>query len=116
MHRSRRVVEAHASQYPDPIAVSPGDRVDVERRDTEWPAFLWCTSADDKQGWVSERILRIDGGRAVVQRAPSVIELAVQPGGIGSGIAEEGGWFWCEREGGDRGWIPTSCVEREEKT
>lgn len=81
----------------------------VGERDTDWPAFVFVTSAGG-QGWVPARHLSSDTGAAVVELAYDTTELAVAAGQEVTVVDkdDESGWWWCRADGGAEGWVPVS--------
>lgn len=108
-----RVTRAYTMAYSDPLELTYGERVTVVAHDTEWPAFVWCTSASGKGGWVPERYLRILGAEGWALREYNARELTVAAGERLLLLDEEGGWYWAENALGDRGWVPAAHVANE---
>lgn len=105
-----QVTTAYHMAYSDPLTLRMGERVTVVARDTEWPAYVWCTSATGKGGWVPVRYLAIDGATGRALREYSARELTVAVGELLSVLDEEGGWYWAENGCGERGWVPSENV------
>ena len=100
----RRVVTAdHEPPARPPLQVAAGERVQVGRRDDEWPAFVFVT-AEGGSGWVPAR--HIDEG--VVVTAYDTTELRAAAGDVVEVVADdvESGWAWCRDVRGGEGWIP----------
>lgn len=106
----REVIESYQRQYPDPIMVAAGDVVLVERRDSEWPGWLWCVHADGKSGWVPETYLVVEGNAARVTRVYSAWELTVAAGEVVRVQYEEAGWAWSTNATGESGWLPVKVL------
>jgi hypothetical protein len=105
----RRAV--HYPHRPPPyphLMLNAGERVRVERRDEEWPEFLWCVSSDAVGGWVHESFLRIDGLVGILIRPYDSVELSVDPGDQVQVLDEKGGWCWSRSPDGAEGWVPVS--------
>jgi hypothetical protein len=102
-----RAVRSHESSERLPLQVAPGDVVDVGRRDTEWPAFVFVTAAAGS-GWVPSRHLSADRGSAIVVTAYDTTELATEVGEIFDVIRRDdaSGWLWCRSVMGAEGWVP----------
>jgi hypothetical protein len=109
----RRVVARRAHEIPDrpPLRLAIGDRVEVGRRDTEWPAFVFVT-AESGAGWVPAPHLSAETGAAVVLTAYDTTELPTVAGDELEVLAEdlESGWLWCRAAGGREGWVPIKTV------
>ena len=82
-------------------------------RDTEWPAFVFVTTAAGS-GWVPERYLSGDRPRARVLRGYSTLELPVTAGALLTLVEDdpESGWSWCTDGVGRSGWVPHAVLER----
>jgi hypothetical protein len=108
-----RVLKSYTTQYPDPIVIQTGDTVTLGRRDTEFPGWIWATSAKTgKSGWVPERFLTIRGEQAESRRDYSARELSVLEGDIVTVVEEVLGWVLVEAESGVRGWVPQNHLAR----
>ncbi len=118
MHTSEslRAAVAYAGRHPtyiDPIAFLAGTPLRVDRRDDEWPDFLWCQAPDGREGWVLESALAPaegDGFIAFPVAAVAVAdydarELAISPGERLLVGEDRGGWRWCYSMQGDAGWV-----------
>ena len=105
-----RVAHDYTPQYPDPITVRAGDRVQVGHDDPQFPGWRWCTGPDGRQGWVPEQLLQRNGEEAVMLRDYTAKELRVRAGAevsIGEAIH---GWGWATDADGRTGWIPLTCL------
>lgn len=111
-----RVAHDYTPQYPDPITVRAGDRVQVGRDDPEVPGWYWCTGPDGRMGWVPERLLRRDGPAAVMLRDYTARELRVLAGAEVSLVDAMSGWAWVTDADGRAGWIPETCLVPERPT
>lgn len=107
-----RAVHRYRSQYANPIWFAQGDIVAIAQRDTEWPAFVWTTTADGNAGWAPADWLRpLGDGRAEALRDYSAQELDADMGDELVPLHELGGWWWCEHGDGRSGWIPAEHIE-----
>jgi len=104
--------EAHAIPERPPLSLASGDVVTVGRRDGDWPAFVFVTTAHGS-GWVPSRYLSADAGRAVVAMPYDTTELATRSGEILEVVDrdDESGWLWCRSADGREGWVPSRSVE-----
>jgi hypothetical protein len=105
-----RVVRGYTAQYPDPITVRAGDRVQVGTDDPEFPGWRWCTGPDRRAGWVPEQLLRREGQEGVMLRDYTAKELSVHTGAevtLGEAMS---GWVWVTAADGCAGWIPATCI------
>ncbi len=101
-----RVVADYERCYPDPLTVSAGERVQVGRRDEEWPGYVWCTAGAGRAGWVPERYLEQSGSEGVLRCDYSARELSVRAGELLTVELEESGWVWARNAAGESGWVP----------
>ena len=113
MNPDRRylVVQAHGSEFPEPMLVRKGDRVAVgERYDGPegWPDWYLCTPADQQAGSVPAQFLdRHADGSATMLEDFTNKELDVAQGEILRGERELNGWVWVVRLiGEEAGWVP----------
>ena len=109
--RSARLRRDYHSQYPEPVRFLRGELIEVGRRDSEWPEFLWATDAAGRSGWVHQRYLYAEHGRARAVRDYSARELDAQAQAVVRLLEEAGGWWWCENEQGEQGWLPARDLE-----
>lgn len=102
-----RVVRDYRTQYANPIRFAAGEIVTLGARDTEWPAFVWTTTADGNAGWAPVDWLKpLDDGRAEALRDYSAQELDADAGDEIELHHALGGWWWATRPDGRTGWIP----------
>jgi len=94
MAETYRVIKAHQSPDPDPLTVRKGERLSFERRETEWPGWIWCTDNSGKGAWVPEKWVEIEGDSCVMKRDYVATELAVDVGEVLTPEFEESGWAW----------------------
>ena len=110
-----RVVRDYRAQYANPIRFAQGEIVTLGERDTEWPAFIWAITQDGNAGWAPLDWLKpLGDGRAEALRDYSAQELDVDAGDEVVLHSELGGWWWCENQDGDRGWLPNESVEPDQ--
>jgi Variant SH3 domain len=105
-----RVVREYTAQYPDPITVCAGNRVQVGADDPEYPGWWWCTGPDGRSGWVPEQLLRREGQEGLMLRDYTAKELSVRPGAEVTVGEAMNGWVWVSAADGGAGWIPATCI------
>lgn len=111
-----RIAQDYSTQYPNPITVRVGDRVEVGRDDPEYPGWRWCTGPDGRAGWVPEDLLQLDGTGAIMRRDYTARELDVRAGmDVVLGEAMHG-WVWATATDGRSGWIPLRCLAQDGPT
>jgi len=110
----QRVAAGYVPQYPDPIAVDVGQRVEFQARadDGEFPGWRWACAGDGRAGWVPEAWFRVDGDSGVARRSYSARELSVAADDPVLVLDEIGGWLWASKGSGDPGWIPATALAR----
>ncbi|TFH57974.1 MAG: hypothetical protein E4G91_09955 [Candidatus Zixiibacteriota bacterium] len=106
-----RVIADYRSAYPDPIALSAGDELTIEDRETEWSGWIWCTTREGKSGWVPEKYVQRSGSTGVAERDYDAMELSVTEGEQLTIIEEVSSWYWCRTKDGRLGWVPKQNVE-----
>ena len=100
--------KAHMIPQRPPLSLASGDVVTVGRRDSDWPAFVFVTTAEGS-GWVPSRYLSADAGR-VGERPYNTTELATKSGEILEVVDrdDESGWIGVARPMGTRAGFPTT--------
>jgi hypothetical protein len=106
MQKPVRVIKAHRSAFTDPLIAHQGDQLRFERRETEWPGWIWCTDPSGQAGWVPENWVELNTGFCTLQRDYVATELSVQEGATVAVEWVESGWAWVTTEKGERGWVP----------
>lgn len=101
------VVVAHEIPKRQPIQITPGERVEVGDRDSDWPEFVFVKTRSGS-GWVPARHLSASQGPAIVLNAYDTTELRTV---IGERLEVVGpdpvsGWTWCRNTAGEEGWVP----------
>ncbi len=85
----------------------------ITKRDTEWPAFLWCINADGEGAWIPENYLDRNDEVGILNVEYSSVELKADKGEQLTIVKSEGGWHWCRNSRGKLGWIPERNVNVE---
>jgi hypothetical protein len=102
------VVEAHKSNYPNPIGFKKGERLRTEKRDTEFEGWIWVITHDGNEGWAPVRYLEVKEGtdKAVASRDYTARELDTSVGEELTLHYELNEWGWVEKTDGSCGWVP----------
>ncbi|MFG0832081.1 SH3 domain-containing protein [Aeromonas bivalvium] len=105
------VINAHRSEYPNPITFRKGTPLVVGERyegEEEWHDWFFCHCDGQQGGWVPAQIIGSAGdGTARALEDYTARELSVQAGDRLSGHRMINGWIWCVREQeGASGWVP----------
>src|SRR5205807_7642601 len=90
-HRKVRIKIEHRIEYPDPLRVAAGERVNVGREDAEFPGRKWCKASDGREGWVPAELLSNEG-EVIVEESRHE-------------------WLLVRNALGERGWIPAANTE-----
>ncbi len=106
------VVEAHKSNYPNPIAFNKGERVRTGKKDSEFEGWIWVITHDGNEGWAPVRYLEIekDSDEAVVNRDYDARELDTFVGEELTLHYELDEWGWVEKSDGTCGWVPMRTI------
>ncbi len=101
-----KVIEDYKSTCSDPLIITQGEILIVEKRESEWPDWIWCRNKGGKEGWVPENYLEIYENSGKALQNYNATELSVK---IGEGLMiekEESGWIWSTNQQGKSGWVP----------
>lgn len=104
------VVEEYLATYTDPISFSKGERVEVQREDSEYPNWYWCQNTSGKEGWVHASFLAATSGLTVGSRDYNALELSVRTGQEVTVVEQLDGWLYVSLEAGHQGWIQEAFV------
>ncbi|EPY7709410.1 SH3 domain-containing protein [Bacillus pacificus] len=111
------VIKSYVSNYPDPIRLEEGDVVKmIESYDgpENWENWMFCHEEKyDRKGWVPEQIIMkntTDVG--IITKQYTAKELNVSIGERLIGLEELNGWVWCEKTGGEDGWVPKENLQK----
>jgi hypothetical protein len=88
-----------------PLTLPKGERVRWERRESEWPGWIWCTTYSGEARWVPESWVGKEGEYCVLQRPYTATELSVEEGVTVTVLLVESGWAWATNESGQSGWV-----------
>lgn len=108
MQKPVRVIQAHRSAFTDPLIARQGDQLSFERRETEWPGWIWCTAPSGKSGWVPKSWTELGPGFCTLKRDYAATELSVEEGATVTVELVESDWAWATTETGESGWLPLS--------
>jgi hypothetical protein len=109
-----RVSTSYESAHPEALVLKKGERLRFERKPTEWPGWIWCTTEDGKSAWVPESWVEISCDFCVLSRDYNSRELSVRPGDMLELMYKESGWVWARNTEGEDGWIPANRIEPEQ--
>jgi hypothetical protein len=112
--RLARAVRDYAVQYTDPIELTVGSLVSVERQDAENPGWWWCVGPDARAGWVPAELIEPDpapGAHGRARSPHSARELPVRCGESVFVLREVSGWLLLQNSHGTFGWAPATHVQ-----
>ncbi len=104
------VTASHTASYAKAIDASKGETLSVGPEDIDFPGWVWCTSVTGVSSWVPIAYLEIDGESGRLKRDYNAMELSVEVGQRLTRIDEESGWYLCETESHQRGWVPMENI------
>ena len=105
------VIQPHQGAHSKPLIGSEGDSLIPQKRNPQWPGWVWCDHASGKSGWVPEAWLHFENGHAVLKEDYDATEQAVNPGETFYVDFFESGWAWGTTANGQEGWVPEYCLE-----
>jgi hypothetical protein len=108
-----QAVKSYESPYEDGVEFGKGERLRYERRESDWPGWLWCTSRAGSEAWVPEPGVTLDGENCVLVRDYAARELSLKLGDVVRTRLEESGWVWAAAASGREGWVPLACLEKQ---
>lgn len=113
--RNAIVIESYETVYKNPIQLKSGDKVKIEKRETnpDWLGWVFCVDERGVAGWVSESYLNepIQAGQtAIAIKDYEATELTATAGEKIKIYFEEFGWCWSRNRSGIKGWIPTKNI------
>ncbi len=112
--RHGTLVAAHDAPEGIPLTIRKGDPVQIGQRHARWTDYVWATDRSGSSGWVPLSVLDNAFGQAAALEDYSAQELTARPGERVRLLWQAGGWWWCENQDGDRGWLPNESVEPDQ--
>jgi hypothetical protein len=102
------VIEAHKSNYPNPLRFEKGECLVIGKRDAEFEGWILVTTSDGNQGWAPIDYLDIDDrlGNAITKFSYTATELNTCLGEILTLHYILNEWGWVENNDGACGWVP----------
>ena len=101
-----KVIKPHVAEYPNPLKLTRGQKVDLKEHSAEWPGWIYAKIEDGNAGWIHESYLDIKGAQGTVGRDYDATELTVNAGEILKILDRKSGWCLCQRDSGEIGWVP----------
>ncbi|TCC04541.1 ligand-binding protein SH3 [Kosakonia quasisacchari] len=105
------VTHDYTSAYPDPIAVSKGERVLISHCDLQWRGWVWVTLASGKSGWAPQQLFSaLSSHEGLCREDYCAHELTVRTGETLTILNALNGWYYAQKADGERGWLPQECA------
>lgn len=108
-----RVVKSHQPESIQPLVVVRGEKLQFERRQTQWEGWLWCMKQNGEKGWVPESWVQLKDNFCIMKRGYDATELKVDPGETLQPLLIAAEWLLAVTFDGKQGWVPLDCVELE---
>ncbi|WDE06818.1 hypothetical protein SG34_007935 [Thalassomonas viridans] len=110
------VIEAHVSNYPEPIHFGQGDMLALGELDTEFPGWIRVTTADRNQGWAPVQYINFEPGAAqgTAKCSYNARELNTELNEVLTVVRELNGWYLARNGEGQLGWVPVRSVQAVE--
>jgi multidrug efflux pump len=102
----------YRSPFPDPLIATKDTVVHLRQRSDAEPGWVYGISPDEKEGWIPQQWLRIEGNRGTLLRDYDATELSLEVGDELSVTQALNGWYWARNAAGKEGWIPARAVRR----
>ncbi len=106
---------AYSRCYANPLILKRGEAVTItkaeDKDNPQWAGWIGCESKDRIFGWVHQDFLQINDTEAVAIREYTAWELNAQPNESFRILDDKSGWYWCESQSGERGWLPYETFE-----
>ena len=109
-----QVIQDHSPESHRVLNVKEGDVLSFERRLSGWKGWIWCEDHEGIGAWLPENWVSIEGESCVMLRDYISTELSVSPGEVLDVVEIESEWTFCRKSSGVFGWVPMSCLEREQ--
>ncbi|ROL64733.1 hypothetical protein BHU25_22920 [Pseudomonas vranovensis] len=107
------VIEAHRSEYPEPITFARGAPLHIgERYEGEegWDEWYLCSTPGQQAGWVPGQVIeRLGDDQGIALEDYCARELDVEVGDCLVGGRQLNGWVWCNK-GSESGWVPLQVL------
>lgn len=107
----RVVVKDYRVAYPNPVQFVGGEEFAVGDEDTEYPGWLWVTTADGNSGWAPVQLIEpLEAGRGRGRMDYTAQEVDVSAGDAVEVLSSLNGWLWVRNPIGLEGWVPAEHV------
>lgn len=106
-----KVIVEYTSPYTDPLKIQKGDRLQIGKKESEWPGWVWCMNTDGKERWIPKNYIDIQDNSGIMIKDYEATELSVAIGEELTIEKEESGWVWASNKEGKKGWIPLENIK-----
>jgi len=105
------VISNYRTPFKDPLILKKGEILNIEKKTTDYPGWIWCRTKTRKKGWVPVNYILIDKDKAKLLQDYNATELDASVGEKLTIEKQESGWAWVRTRNGKRGWIPLENVK-----
>lgn len=107
------IVKEHRSNYPNPIAFSKGEKLELGNMDTEYEGWRRVKTLCGNEGWAPAAYVSALGGGSsgIAMHDYSAAELDVDTGEHVDVKRELCDWCWVVNVNGEEGWVPRKSLE-----
>lgn len=106
-----KVVKSHKPASNKPLVVVREEKLQFERKQTQWKGWLWCVKQNGEKGWVPESWVHLKNNFCIMKRDYNATELKVDPSETLKPLLIEAEWLLAVASNGKQGWVPLDCVE-----
>ncbi|MGA1205185.1 MAG: SH3 domain-containing protein [Opitutales bacterium] len=111
-----RVMTDYEVNDPHPLILEDGSHVELVRRDSGWPGWVWVTDGQ-QSGWVPETHLEECGdGQARLLKDFNGKDLSARKGDILVARETVSGWIHATSPTGECGWFPLFNLRPAQQT
>ncbi|PKF48815.1 SH3 domain-containing protein [Enterovibrio nigricans] len=108
------VIEAHISEYPNPLYLKRGDKVTIGAMDDEFPNWIFITNKAGEQAWAPIQYIENIAGSStgILLHDYDNLEFNTVLGEKLSVLFELNSWYRVLRSTGESGWVPVHTVKQ----
>jgi len=105
------VIKEHKSTFAYAMIIKVGEKLIIEKKETNYENWVWVTSENGISCWMPERFLKINNCEGIAKEDYNSTELNVKLGEQLSLYREVASWYWVENSKREFGWVPRDNVE-----
>jgi hypothetical protein len=98
-----KVIKYHTPASHKPLVLACGEKLQFERRQTQWKGWLWCEKQNCEKGWVPESWAQLKDNHCTMKRVYNATELKVDPGETLQPLLIEAEWLLAVASDGKQG-------------